>query len=58
MTLARLITGLFEVLAGTDCEPDDERRLSDGAEGLGDMNFRTNRFDCGTDAGGFYEDDL
>jgi hypothetical protein len=36
----------------------DERSLLDGSELIGDYNFRTDRFDCGTDPGGYYEDDL
>lgn len=36
----------------------NERSLLEGSELIGDMNFRTDRFDCGTDPGGFYEDDL
>ena len=37
---------------------DEERSLLDGSELLGDMNCRTDHFDCGTDPGGFYEEDL
>jgi len=37
---------------------DAERSLLEGSEFTGEMNFRTNQFDCGTDPGGFYEDDL
>ena len=37
---------------------DEERSLLEGSEFIGELNFRTNQFDCGTDPGGFYEDDL
>lgn len=37
---------------------DDERSLLDGSELIGDLNFRTDCFDCGTDPGGFDEEDL
>ena len=37
---------------------DEERSLLEGSEFTGELNFRTNQFDCGTDPGGFYEDDL
>ena len=40
------------------CRAEDERSLLDGAELIGDLNFRTGEFDCGTDPGGYYEDDL
>jgi hypothetical protein len=38
--------------------PDEERSLLEGSEFIGELNFRTNQFDCGADPGGFYEDDL
>lgn len=54
MKLVSLLTALARALA-----PDDEERsLFEGSELTGDLNFRTDRFDCGTDPGGFYEDDL
>lgn len=54
MNLSSLLAKLVEVLL-----PDsDERSLLDGSELIGELNFRTDRFDCGTDPGGFYEDDL
>jgi hypothetical protein len=41
-----------------DTDEGTERSLFDGSEWIGDLNHRTNRMDCGMDAGGFYEDDL
>ena len=51
------ITTILESLAA-NAEPDEERSLFDGSELIGEMNHRTNRMDCGLDAGGFYEEDL
>lgn len=53
-TLRLLLAAVMDVLAGDE----DERSLLEGSAWTGDMNFRNDRFDCGTDAGGFYEDDL
>lgn len=39
-------------------DDDDDRSLLDGSTLVGDMNFRTDQFDCSTDPGGFYEEDL
>lgn len=36
----------------------DRRAYLEGSESIGDLNFRTGRMDCGTDAGGWYEDDI
>ena len=54
MKFVTLLTAFAKALV-TD---DDERSLLDGSELTGELNFRTDRFDCGTDPGGFYEDDL
>lgn len=54
MRIICLLAEFFRALV-TD---DGERSLLDGSELIGDFNFRTDRFDCGTDPGGFYEDDL
>ena len=54
MNLSSLIALLIEQLSAKS----SERSLLDGSELIGDLNFRTNRFDCGTDPGGFYEEDL
>lgn len=45
-------------LIRTFAAEDTERSLLDGSELIGDFNFRTDQFDCGTDPGGYYEDDL
>jgi hypothetical protein len=40
-------------------DPDDtDLPKSDGSPLTGDYNFRVDRFDCGTDPYGYYEDDL
>ena len=54
MRLSSLLAALVRALDSDDTE----RSLLDGSELIGDFNFRTNQFDCGTDPGGFYEDDL
>ena len=54
MNLSSLLAELAELLLSET----NERSLLEGSELIGDMNFRTNRFDCGTDPGGFYEEDL
>jgi hypothetical protein len=54
MNLSSLLAKLAEVLLSET----NERSLLEGSELTGDMNFRTDRFDCSTDPGGFYEDDL
>jgi hypothetical protein len=53
----RWITAVLSSLLDAS-DSDEERSLYDGSEMIGDMNHRTNRMDCGQDAGGFYEDDL
>ena len=52
------ISSLLAALAELFLSETNERSLLEGSELIGDMNFRTDRFDCGTDPGGFYEDDL
>ena len=54
MTLWSLASSIFRALD----DADEERSLLDGSTLWGDMNFRTDAFDCGTDPGGFYEEDL
>jgi hypothetical protein len=54
MNLSSLLAKLAEVLLSET----NERSLLEGSELTGELNFRTDRFDCGTDPGGFYEDDL
>lgn len=54
----RFIRFLVDVLTDVLATDVDERSLLDGSAMTGDMNFRTDRFDCGTDPAGFYEDDL
>ena len=49
---------LFGTLAELIISGSKERSLLEGSELIGDLNFRTDRFDCGTDPGGFYEEDL
>ena len=52
------LVSFFAALLRAVVADDDVRSLLDGSALTGDMNFRTGRFDCGTDPGGFYEDDL
>jgi hypothetical protein len=52
------ISSLLAALAELFLAETNERSLLEGSELIGDMNFRTDRFDCGTDSGGFYEEDL
>lgn len=52
------ISSLLAALADLFHSETNERSLLEGSELTGDMNFRTDRFDCGTDPGGFYEEDL
>lgn len=52
------INGLLSALINALIADDETRSLFEGSSLTGDMNFRTGRFDCGTDPGGFYEDDL
>ena len=54
----KLVRFLVAPLVESIVDHQDERSLLEGSEWTGDMNFRTGRFDCGTDPGGFYEDDL
>ncbi len=54
MSLKEVFQNLLAALA-TD---DEQRSLLEGSSLTGEMNFRTDRFDCGTDPAGFYEDDL
>ena len=53
-----MIRSLLAAIARAFQDEPGEPSLLDGSELTGDMNFRTDRFDCGTDPAGFYEDDL
>lgn len=56
MSVTSALWEFLEALAAVASE--DERSLYDGSDMCGDLNFRTNRMDCGQDSGGLYEDDL
>jgi hypothetical protein len=56
-TLVSLIGSALRTLLKAPAT-DEERSLLEGSEFIGEFNFRTDSFDCGTDPGGFYEDDL
>ncbi len=48
----------MEVLI-SDAEPEtSDRPQGDGSDRFGDYNFRTGRFDAGTDPNGWYEEDM
>ncbi len=49
---------LLAVLLQSLANDEVPRSLLDGSSLTGEMNFRTDDFDCGLDPGGFYEDDL
>ena len=46
------LSSLFAALAEAFIAETNERSLLEGSELIGDMNFRTDRFDCGTDPDG------
>lgn len=46
------------VLASTDDSETRDRAQGDGSDLTGDYNFRTRKYDNGTDPYGWYEDDL
>ena len=46
------------VLASTDDSETSDRPQSEGSDMFGDYNFRTGRFDAGTDPDGWYEEDM
>ncbi len=56
-------TGVFlgaivGVLASADDSETSDRPQGDGSDLIGDYNFRTSKYDNGTDPYGWYEDDL
>ena len=53
-----MIRSLLAAIARVFQDKPNEPSLLDGSELIGDRNFRTDRFDCGTDPAGFYEEDL
>ena len=52
-----LVTGFIGLLAEAANTSDDDAD-SEGGDLTGDYNFRTRKFDNGTDPYGWYEDDL
>jgi len=55
MTFVGQIVGLL--VSSTEPETSD-RPQGDGSDRFGDYNFRTGRFDAGTDPNGWYEEDM
>jgi hypothetical protein len=53
---AALIGAFRHLLASTDDTPEEQGSIQD-ADLVGDYNFRTQRFDSGTDPAGWYEDE-
>jgi len=53
---AALIGAFRHLLASTDETPEEQRSIQD-ADLVGDFNFRTQRFDSGTDSAGWYQDE-
>ena len=51
-----LLGTLREVFASSDSTKETDRSIQD-ADLVGDYNFRTQRFDSGTDPAGWYEDE-
>ena len=45
-------------LASTDDSETSDRPQSEGSDMFGDYNFRTGKFDAGTDPDGWYEEDM
>lgn len=45
------------LISSIKSEPSN-RPLGDGSDMFGDYNFRTGRFDAGTDPNGWYEEDM
>ena len=56
--VGRSIAQVINLLASSCQQSLDDTPQIDGSKLLGDYNFRTSRMDCGTDAYGWYEDDL
>lgn len=53
---AALFGAFRHLLLSTDDTPEEQRSIQD-ADLVGDYNFRTQRFDSGTDPAGWYEDE-
>lgn len=53
-----LLASIMGVLASTDEPETSDRPQGDGSDMFGDYNFRTGRFDAGTDPNGWYEEDM
>ena len=51
-----LIATFRDLLATADSQSQDDRSIQD-SDLIGDYNFRTQRFDSGTDPAGWYEDE-
>jgi hypothetical protein len=54
--LAALFDAFRGLIASTDATSQEQRSIQD-ADLVGDYNFRTQRFDSGTDPAGWYEDE-
>ena len=53
--LVKLVMDMLGILSAASSEKDDEPETGNL---MGDYNFRTRKFDNGTDPYGWYEDDL
>ena len=53
-----LLGTVVGVLASTDDSETSDRPQSEGSDMFGDYNFRTGKFDAGTDPDGWYEEDM
>ncbi len=53
-----LLGTIVGVLASADEPETNDRPQGDGSDMFGDYNFRTGRFDAGTDPNGWYEEDM
>ena len=51
-----LIATLRDLFAAADSRTQDDRSIQD-SDLIGDYNFRTQRFDSGTDPAGWYEEE-
>lgn len=49
---------IVSMLASADDTETSDRPQGDGSDLFGDYNFRTGRFDAGTDPNGWYEEDM
>ena len=52
-----LLATLRDLFAAADLPTQDDRPIQE-CDFIGDYNFRTQRFDSGTDPAGWYEDDM